>query len=437
MERADIVVVGGGAAGLAAAAEASRQGRRVVLLEARDRLGGRVETHDDTRAPVPVELGAEFIHNRPAELDELVRAAGLATYAPDGDHFALGDRGLARVDGYWELVADVLGSLGRPRGGGSSDRSAAEFLAERAQARGAGPAQLASDYVQGFHAADPARIGTEYLAAAEGAGAAAGAVTERVLAGYARVIDELAARAGGDLRPRTVVDTIRWSADGAEVHACSADGGEVAQIATRHVVVTVPLGVLIAPPGSRGAIRFDPEPDDHLDAARAMAMGQVAKAVLVFRDPFWEEHDAALRRLSFLHLPRRPFPTWWSLHPIRSGMLVGWAGGPAATALAGRSHEQLRHAALQSLADAFGIPGADLRARLIACWTKDWSADPFARGAYAYVPVGASWAPRRLAEPARGTLFFAGEAINPDLALGSVDAAIASGRRAAGAAAGA
>ncbi len=425
METTDIVVVGGGAAGLAAAAEAGRRGARVVLLEARDRLGGRVETHHDTRAPLPIELGAEFIHGRPEELDELVRAAGLATYAPEGEHYALGDRGLAPVPGYWDLVADVLGALGR----GGADRPAAEFLAERARARGAQPAQLASDYVQGFHAADPARIGTAYLAAAEGGGAVGGAVTERVLPGYARLVDELAARAGGDLRPRTVVDAVRWSAEGAEVHACSADGGEVAQIEARHVIVTVPLGVLLAPAGARGAIRFDPVPEDHLDAARAMAMGQVTKAVLVFREPFWE--DQGLRRLSFLHLPRRPFPTWWSLHPVRSGMLTGWAGGPAGDALAGRPHEQLREAALSSLADAFARPVEDLRSRLVAAWSRDWSADPFARGAYAYVPVGAAWAPRRLAEPARGTLLFAGEAVNPDLALGTVDAAIASGRRAA------
>jgi len=73
----DVLVVGGGAAGLAASDELARAGLRVALLEARDRLGGRVETVRDRRAGLTIELGAEFVHGRPPAVLDLAAKLGL------------------------------------------------------------------------------------------------------------------------------------------------------------------------------------------------------------------------------------------------------------------------------------------------------------------------------------------------------------------------
>ena len=74
---ADVLVLGAGVAGLAAAERLAAAGRRVLLLEARDRVGGRIHTLADPETPHPIELGPEFVHGCPTELVELIGALGL------------------------------------------------------------------------------------------------------------------------------------------------------------------------------------------------------------------------------------------------------------------------------------------------------------------------------------------------------------------------
>ncbi|HET8836872.1 MAG TPA: FAD-dependent oxidoreductase, partial [Gemmatimonadales bacterium] len=73
MPQADVLVVGAGIAGLAAAERLAAAGRRVLVLEGRDRIGGRIHTAHDPDLDVPVELGAEFVHGDPSELIALIR----------------------------------------------------------------------------------------------------------------------------------------------------------------------------------------------------------------------------------------------------------------------------------------------------------------------------------------------------------------------------
>ena len=87
MKRFDVAVVGAGVAGLAAAGELRRDGLRVAVFEARDRIGGRVFTHRDERVPVPIELGAEFIHGDAPETRRILDAAGLLACEVAGEHW--------------------------------------------------------------------------------------------------------------------------------------------------------------------------------------------------------------------------------------------------------------------------------------------------------------------------------------------------------------
>jgi monoamine oxidase len=109
-------------------------------------------------------------------------------------------------------------------------------------------------------------------------------------------------------------------------------------------------------------------------------------------------------------------------------VITGWSAGPKADALLGKSKTEVIAAALGSLGRIVGTPSA----RLEDAWFHDWHADPFARGAYSYVPAGALPARRRLAEPVEDTLYFAGEATDLLGYGGTVHGAIASGNRAAG-----
>ncbi len=135
--------------------------------------------------------------------------------------------------------------------------------------------------------------------------------------------------------------------------------------------------------------------------------------------------------MAFLHASKIPFATWWSLFPVQSNLLVGWAGGPSAEALIGRSEHEVLNLALDTLEQMTGTPAKKLESLVDRFWHYDWQSDPYARGAYSYVPVGGIKAPKSLAQPVEETLFFAGEAMDYEALGGTVDSAITTGRRAA------
>jgi monoamine oxidase len=167
-------------------------------------------------------------------------------------------------------------------------------------------------------------------------------------------------------------------------------------------------------------------------------MGRVTKVVLQFREPFWQDRwfrrrptTRGLGDLCFIHAMGEAFPTWWTAAPVTAPLLTGWAGGPRAAELPDRDPDSVATTAVQSLARILGVSLKKLRPLLVATHFHDWQHDPLSRGAYSYVPVGASDARKKLAAPVAGTLFFAGEASHFAGQAGTVAGAIATGRRAA------
>ena len=155
------------------------------------------------------------------------------------------------------------------------------------------------------------------------------------------------------------------------------------------------------------------------------------------RERFWEDDPRGSARaaggrprLGFLHARGAPFPTWWGTEPLESPVLTGWAGGPAAAALAGLPGSEVAARALETIVRLLGVSRRRVASSLEAWQTHDWQSDPFSRGAYSYVRPGGVPARGALARPVASTLFFAGEATDPEQS-GTVAGAIASGRRAA------
>ncbi|HET9452421.1 MAG TPA: FAD-dependent oxidoreductase, partial [Aggregicoccus sp.] len=145
---------------------------------------------------------------------------------------------------------------------------------------------------------------------------------------------------------------------------------------------------------------------------------------------FWREHaDSA--SYDFFHAPGQALPTWWTLAPHDSAHLVGWAGGPGALALGGLDARGVLDAALATLARLFSRPRTALLAELESWRVQDWQREPFTRGGYCVVPVGALPQLEVLGEPVEHTLFFAGEALAPAGQAGTVPGALASGREVA------
>jgi monoamine oxidase len=419
----DIAVIGAGVAGLAAAGELRRQGFQVAVYEARDRIGGRILTHRDSRFPMPLELGAEFIHGEAPLTERLLREAHLSGYDLDGDSWLAEHGHLRRNESFWDEVDRVFDAIGSRK----QDLSFADFLARRPGGKPLARAREAARlFVQGFHAADPTELSAFSVAPRE-----AGEPSEeadrvgRTVEGYDRLAEWLARDLGDGLHFGTPVREIAWERGGAELTL--EDGSRVR---ARAAVVTVPLGVLQAPPDEPGGLRFRPDPPKLRRTLDLLAMGPVVRLVLGFRELPWNDRSE-LCRLRFLQTADETFRVWWTAYPLRVPVLVAWSGGPPAAAVSRRKPEEVEAAALRALATQTGLSRQRIASRLEAVWSHDWNADPLSRGAYSYARVGGSEAAKILARPVEKTLFFAGEATDEEGRTGTVEGAIGTGLRAA------
>ena len=424
----DVLVIGAGVAGLSAAAELAASGLEVTVLEARDRLGGRILTRRARSASWPVELGAEFIHGRPPEIWEIVESAALKTQEVGGEPWRYRDGLLERYPELRRGVERLLGRMSATRG----DRSFQEFLDRDAAAEPPELKAQAAAFVEGFNAAHADRVSVQWLLDSRRADESiAGDHTYRLEDGYGGLVAQLAKRVEGascQLRLATAVRAVRWRRGRVSI---ITGRGEVFE--ARRAVVSVPLGVLRTPVGE-GGIAFDPGLVAKHDALAKIAVGEVVRVVLVFRERFWERLERSgrsLQRVSFLHSSDAWFPTWWTTMPAKSGILTGWAAGRRAEKSCGRGAAWIVEKAISSLTDLLGVERSVLRSTLDQSYYHDWHADPFSRGAYSYVLVGGAAAPGELGAPLEGTLFFAGEATDTSGHNGTVHGAIASGRRAA------
>src|SRR5437016_157107 len=234
-KRVDVLVLGAGAAGLAAARDLSHAGLRVTVIEARPRIGGRVLTVHDPRSPVPIELGAEFIHGEAAETLSLAQAAGLAVVElPDTHELARAGR-LKPMGDFWGLVDRMNRDLARRVASRGRDFPVSEDLESAS-----GPASR------------------RWLRAGSG--------PDRT-----------------EVRLRTVAKSGRWKGGAWSVTCRGGDRAPLPAVSARAAVITLPLAVLKA-----GVVRFDPALPAKQRALARIETGQVFKIVLRFREAFWQ-----------------------------------------------------------------------------------------------------------------------------------------------------
>ena len=425
----DVIVIGAGAAGLIAAGELVEAGQRVTLLEARDRIGGRIWTRRETGVAVPIELGAEFIHGHAPITEGLLTAAGATVIEAADSHFALEDGKLSSRGGLFPHIRAALRKKSEALA--RHDMSFDALLDQLSHVLSPEQREYARMMAEGFDAADTARASARALVE-EWTGDVIGSSPQaRPREGYEALLAALMSRLQGErlrLLLQATVESVRWSRGAVEV-AGEFCGAPFALAAAR-ALITLPLGVLQQPAREAGAVHFSPQLAVKRAALEGLASGPIIKLVLRFAMPFWETlHEGRYRDAGFFHVPDAPFATFWTPAPARAPLLVAWAGGPRALRLAaGATPAQLVRKALASLEKLFGKE-LDVSAELRGYYYHDWQQDPFARGAYSYVTVGASAARAELAQPIEDTLFFAGEAT--DAEEGTVTGALQSGVRAA------
>jgi monoamine oxidase len=425
----DVIVLGAGAAGLAAASTLADAGLRVCLLEARDRIGGRIFSRVEPEVPIAVELGAEFVHGRSPATSRWLRRFNTPLIDASQTRFSIRNGELEDADRIFDEMKSGLAGLRRP----TKDLSFADFLDGPARkALSPRAREFARTLVEGFDAADATRASTLEILEEWSGSSAADAPTFRPQGGYGELIGAIAA----DLDPARVylhlntrVTEVRWQRGKATVKTWQL--GQPIEFNARCVLVTLPLGVLQLPSSSPHAVRFDPPLHEKQRALEGLAAGPVIKVMLHFREAFWEELDnGRFRDAAFFHAPGAPFPTFWTPLPIRAPLLAAWCAGPNAAKLAGFDESQIVARAFESLAALFGQKATGLD-QLRAARVHDWQADPFACGAYSYVTVGASGARKALARTLQNTLYFAGEAADAKGEAATVAGALQSGARAA------
>ncbi len=418
--RKRILVIGAGMAGLCAARELAEAGRQVLVLEARDRVGGRILTLREQGEIL--ELGAEFVHGRPPELWELIREAGLETYALDGQNVCHRNGKLKKCDEQGEMFK-FLSGLEKWKG---VDLPFADYPPLKSLS----PEKRAEviNFVQSFNAADYRQIGVHALAVQQHAEEEIGSdEVFRVKDGYGRVPEFVARKvreAGGRIELSRTVEKIEWERGRVQVFV--RDGGELAQYSAEQAVISLPLGVL-----QHLQVEINPVPAP-LIAANHLAVGPVRRFTLLFRERWWaEQENIKLPKMSFLFAQDAMPPVWWTTQPWETRTMTGWIGGPRSVAFNQCTREQIGDLACGELARIFSLPIAYLRGQLTGCATHDWQTDPLNCGAYSYVPAYGLDAVLRMATPARETLFFAGEHTDVTGHWGTVHAAMRSGLRAA------
>ena len=411
---ADVIIVGAGVAGLSAASELAKRGFDVLVLEARDRLGGRICTRHDAAWGTPLELGPEFVHGLDPALWALLRDNGLRTLAMNRPNITVREGKTVEADDSWEAAT---ARLAEPPPDDASITAHTRQLPAEAR-------RVAVGYVEGFYAARADDVSARWIAAQEAAGELIQQDhVKHVVRGYDSVVTALARGVPeGSIRLGHAVTGVAWERGAVRVRA-----GE-RTFEGRRLVLTQPPTLLSTLP-------FAPAlPAPVAKALGGFVMGPVLKVVMRFSEPVWESFpfaDAA-KPFGMLFAPEARWPTFWTdpADPLR---LTAWAGGSRVDAL---DPTRAVDDALTTLAALGSCAPEDLERHLTASACHDWQADPYSGGAYAYVKVGHAEAPMTLTRDLENAIFFAGEATHPEHA-GTVHGALESGQRAALAVAGA
>jgi monoamine oxidase len=397
----DVAIVGAGAAGLAAARRLQGSALTAVVLEARDRVGGRAHTAaPDPRWPI--DLGCGWLHSADVNpLSRIAEAQGFTidrTPPPWMRQSGLQDVTVEEMDAF-RAAFDGLEQRLEAAAKTGADRPASELL------------DPASPFNGALNAFSAAYNGAEFdqVLVVDYAAYDDTRVNWRVAEGYGAVIASLAA--GPTVVLEAPVEAIDHSSGAIRLSTPRGD------ISARAVIVTVPTDVLAA-----AGLRFLPELPAKADAAAGLPLGLADKQFLHVDGAGELPADGHF----FRRLDRAESGSY-HLRPFGRPLIEAYFGGRLARGLEAEGEGAFAAFAIEELT---GLLGSSWRARLRPVAVTAWAADPWARGAYSHALPGRAGERAVLAAPVDGRLFFAGEATSIH-AFSTAHGAYDSGRRAA------
>ena len=419
-----VIVIGAGAAGLATARSLQDAGYEVLILEARDRIGGRVNT-DRSFTSHPVELGAEFIHGENVITWDWVKRYKLKTlpaYEDSDRYFMYFNGKRLSVEQWYENsdlealnfinseysvlfeLADVWMNAGKP------DTTAAALLSANNVRFSPESYRLVDYSYSADYGANLQQLGVYGLLSATYEGD--GDRYFRLANGYSQLLRLFAD--GLDIRYSTPVTQIIWSSDRVQLQTQPN-----VTFTAKKLVITVPLALL-----QENAIGFEPIlPSEKRAAINGLGIGHVTKLILKFDEPFWsDETEAVLTTLDT--------QLWWRSgwgQEKETSVFTAYTGGINAINFSRMERDAVINAGLRDLQQMFDIR---LEHKLTDALFIDWRTEPYSHMAYSYVPVNGTGLRKQLAQPVGNVLFFAGEATHVT-SPATVHGAIESGLRSA------
>ncbi|QQR50154.1 FAD-dependent oxidoreductase [Candidatus Nomurabacteria bacterium] len=414
----EALIIGAGAAGLMAARELAKAGKKITILEARDRIGGRIFPLEEEAFGYPAQGGAEFVHGIAPVTKALIDEAGL-TFIPeahDGEVWDARSGPLSLRTLFIQSNPILKDTLERVQ----NDISIAEFLEtyfdteEYANLRNS-----ILKMVEGYEAADPRRVSVDYLRR-DVLGKlyhADGWIRE----GYGKLLNFLEKECkqnGVEIILNACVTAIDFTSNKVRVKTDNKS------FEADQVIVTVPLPIL-------KNIEFIPDISEKLALTAKIGFGPAIKLLIKFKSQWWKHvtnHD--LSKLSFA-LCNDDFTAWWTQYPVEKNIMVGWMAGPNADKNKELLENQLLDLGLLALSNMFNIDNDFLKNQIETWKVVNWPKDPYALGAYSYTAMDTGDAYEKLVEPLDNKVFFAGEALYTGEETATVEGALGSGNEVA------
>lgn len=410
----DVIIIGGGAAGLMAALELCRKGKNVMMLEAAPQTGGRIRTLHQQPFDQPVELGAEFIHGDLALTQDLCKQAGLKYKKAGNEFWRKEGKEFTKEGGQIENEE----ALDKAFAELTTDMPVQQFLNQFFQDDLATQEGI-KGYIEGYYAGDISKASSLFF---KEEWQKSGEIQYRITGGYGTLIDYLkneAVTCGAKIKTNTTVTEVAHTPDAVTVYA----GTDT--YSSRRLVVTASAGAM-----QQQTIAFTPALTNITNAYRQLGFGGAIKIVLQFREAFWlqkKNGDKHFQKLAFL-FTEEEISTWWTQYPEKSNMLTGWITADQAARKKSLTDDALVSLAIQSLSHIFTINTGELKKNCVGAAVKNWCADPFVLGGYSYETVTSKTARAALLQGVNNTIFFAGEALHEGIDLGTVEAALQSGK---------
>jgi monoamine oxidase len=421
----DVIIAGAGAAGLITARELSKKGLKVCILEAQDRIGGRIHTLRDGKFSSAVELGAEFVHGNLPITIGLLNEAHIAFQPVKGNGWQINEHSKKQKINFgqhWSLFEEKLKEL-------KKDCTLNDFLKNNfSQKKYSLLRNSVKRYAEGFDTADPKKASTmalrdEWLHEDESA-------QHRIKTGYDQLVDFLAnefKRNKGVIFFNAAAKKIHWEKNNVSILA-----SEKKIYTAKKLVLAVSLGILQAKQKRKNSLQFSPGIPNQIKMFRKLGFGSVIKILIEFKTAFWRNEKTEkrlgknLRQTGFIFSAEK-IPTWWTQLPEKSALLTGWLGGKEAEKLGDESEENIFKISISSLSSIFQLSENEIKENISTWRIVNWNTDPYTLGSYSYATVASKEILKSIKPGIENTLFFCGEAFYEGKDMGTVEAALANG----------